>query len=182
MGTSIGLIEVKSIPIGMKTADEMLKAADVSLLLASPICPGKYVIIINGNVGAVKSSMATGRAVAESYLVTEHTINNAHESIPSAVLGTTEVEKIGALGIIETISALTAVRAGDIAAKASNIKLMEIRIARGLGGKGYILFTGDIAAVRSAVKACLADLGGTGEIISHATIAQPHAGLIEHLQ
>ena len=59
MGKSIGLIELKSIPAGVQTADEMLKAANVELLVATAICPGKYIIIISGQVGAVKSSMET---------------------------------------------------------------------------------------------------------------------------
>ena len=40
MGISIGLLELKSIPIGIQTADEMIKAANVKLLTASPTCPG----------------------------------------------------------------------------------------------------------------------------------------------
>ena len=61
MGKSIGLVELKSIPVGVQTADEMLKAANVDLLVATAICPGKYIIIISGQVGAVKSSMETGK-------------------------------------------------------------------------------------------------------------------------
>ena len=60
MGISIGLLELKSIPVGIETADEMIKAANVQLLTASPTCPGKYIIIVSGNVGAVKSSMNVG--------------------------------------------------------------------------------------------------------------------------
>ena len=44
MGISIGLLELKSIPVGIETADEMIKAANVQLLTASPTCPGKYII------------------------------------------------------------------------------------------------------------------------------------------
>ena len=181
MGISIGLLELKSIPVGIQTADEMLKAANVQLLVAAPTCPGKYVIIISGNVGAVKSSMNTGRQFAGTFLVGHHTINNVHESVPAAVVGTTEVSKVASLGVIETISALTAVQAGDIAAKASNITLMEIRIARGMGGKGFLIFTGEVSAVRSAVKACISGLEGSGEITSHCVIPSPHADLIKQL-
>lgn len=181
MGTSIGLLEVKSIPVGIETADEMLKAANVQLLVASPTCPGKYVIIISGNVGAVSSSMNTGRQIAGTFLVGHHTINNVHESLPAAILGVTEVEKISSIGVIETISALAAVQAGDVAAKASNIKMMEIRIARGLGGKGFLIFTGEVSAVRSAVKACITNLADSGEITSHCVIPSPHADLIKQL-
>ena len=112
---------------------------------------------------------------AGTFLVGHHTINNVHESVPAAVVGTTEVSKVASLGVIETISALTAVQAGDIAAKASNITLMEIRIARGMGGKGFLIFTGEVSAVRSAVKACISGLESSGEIISHCVIPSPHA-------
>ena len=50
MGKSIGLLELKSIPVGIETADAVLKAANVELLTATPTCPGKYVIIICGAV------------------------------------------------------------------------------------------------------------------------------------
>ena len=61
MKKAIGLVEIKSIPIGIETADEMLKAANVELIMANPICPGKYMILITGDVGAVKSSVESGK-------------------------------------------------------------------------------------------------------------------------
>lgn len=69
MGKSIGLLELKSIPAGVRSADEMLKAADVELLVATAICPGKYMIMISGQVGAVKSSVERGRQVAGTFLI-----------------------------------------------------------------------------------------------------------------
>ena len=181
MGTSIGLLELKSIPIGIETANEMIKAANVQLLTATPTCPGKYIIIINGNVGAVKSSMAVGQKLAGTYLVGHHIINNVHESLPAAILGVTEVEKIAAIGVIETISGLSAVNAGDFAAKAAKVEMLEIRIARGLGGKGFLVFTGEVSSVRSAVKAVANAMGETGEITSHCVIPAPHKDLVKQI-
>ena len=181
MGISIGLLELRSIPVGIETADAMLKAANVELLVATPVCPGKYIIVIGGNVGAVESAMTTGRQSAGVSMVCEHIINNAHASLPGAILGVAEPESVAALGVIETISSLAAVRAGDMAAKASNITLMDIRIARGLGGKGFVIFTGEISAVRSALSACISGIGEEGEITSHCVIASPHPDLIVKL-
>ncbi len=181
MGKSIGLIELKSIPAGVQTADEMLKAANVELLVATAICPGKYIILICGQVGAVKSSMERGRQVAGSYLICHHTINNVHDSVPGALMGTVEVEKIAAIGMVETMSALTIVRAADIAAKASNVTLMDVRVARGLGGKGFLTLTGEVSAVRSAINNCLTQLADTGDITSTCVIPSPHKGLLEKL-
>jgi len=98
MGKSIGLLELKSIPVGIETADAVLKAANVELLTATPTCPGKYVIIICGAVGAVKSAMESGRQTAGIYLVGHHTINNVHASVPEAIVGTLEVGHIASIG------------------------------------------------------------------------------------
>ena len=48
MKKAIGLVELKSTPIGIQTADEMVKAANVELVLANPVCPGKYMIVVSG--------------------------------------------------------------------------------------------------------------------------------------
>ena len=181
MINSIGLLEVKSIPIGMLATDVMLKAADIKALISTPICPGKYMIAVYGNVGAVKSAMETGVQLADSSIVSSYIINNVHESIPAAVTGTSEVDKILSVGVIETISALTAVMAGDIAAKASNIRLMEIRIARGLGGKGFLVFTGELSAVKSAMNSCLNQLKESGEITGSCVISSPHPEFVDKL-
>ncbi|MBK5252965.1 MAG: BMC domain-containing protein [Peptostreptococcaceae bacterium] len=181
MDRSIGLIELKSIPTGVETADVMLKAANVDLIMARPTCPGKYVIIITGNVGAVKNSMSSGISTAGYSLVNTHIINNVDQSLPAAIMGTTDVDKISAIGAVETISAITSVIAGDIAAKASNVKLIEIRIANGLGGKGFLIFTGEVSAVKSAMKSIIAKLGQEGEITSTTVIPAPHKNLIPHI-
>lgn len=181
MGKSIGLLELKSIPVGIETADAVLKAANVELLTASPICPGKYIIIFCGAVGAVKSAMKRGCQVADVFLVGQHTIENVHDSVPAAIVGMTPVEKVDAIGVIETMTALTSVTVGDIAAKAANVRLMEIRLARGLGGKAFVILTGEVGAVRSAVNAVLQRLEDLGDITSSCVIPSPHAGLIDKL-
>ena len=106
MKKAIGLMELKSIPIGIETADEMLKAANVDLIMANPICPGKYMILISGDVGAVKSSIETGKKVADIFLVEYHIINNVHEDVLISLSGYSEIDKVKSIGAIETISAV----------------------------------------------------------------------------
>ncbi len=71
--------------------------------------------------------------------------------------------------------------AADIAAKAANVRLMEIRLARGLGGKGFLVFTGEVSSVKSALKAVESEMQDSGEITSACVIASPHPDLIEKL-
>ena len=58
MRKAVGFVEIKSIPVGIQTADDMVEAGNVELLLSTPICPGKYVIIVGGHVGPVKAALS----------------------------------------------------------------------------------------------------------------------------
>ena len=43
--------------------------------------------------------------------------------------------------------------AADVAAKAADVTLIEVRIGYAIGGKGFVTLTGDVGAVRAAVAA-----------------------------
>ena len=58
--SAIGLIELTSIAAGFNTADAMLKASAVALLLSRSICSGKYIVLIGGDVAAVRASVDAG--------------------------------------------------------------------------------------------------------------------------
>lgn len=181
MNRAIGLVELKSIPIGIEAADAMLKAGEVKLILANPVCPGKYIIIVTGDVSAVKSAVDAGKSAGGIFIIESIVIPNIHEEVCPAITGTASYEKVEALGGIESMSALESVLAGDIIAKAALVDLMEIRIARGLGGKSYVLFTGDTGAVKQALAAVVSELGDDGLITSSIVIPNPHPELIPFL-
>ncbi|MCD8019961.1 MAG: BMC domain-containing protein [Clostridiales bacterium] len=181
MRKAVGFVEIKSIPVGIQTADEMVKAGNVELLLATPICPGKYVIIIGGKIGPVKAAMSKAELVSGIYLIDTHILDNIREEVLPAISGFTNTENIQAVGAIETISALTAIIAADTAVKAAKVSIVDLRIARGLGGKGYLIVTGEVSSVRSAVNSCLAQLSVSGEVTSTAIIPRPHPQIVENL-
>ena len=181
MRKAVGFVEIKSIPVGIQTADEMVKTGNVELLLATPMCPGKYIIIIGGQVGPVKSAMSKAELVSGIYLINTHILDNIREEVLPAISGFTKMDNIQAIGAIETISALTAVIAADVAVKASKVDIVDLRVARGLGGKGYLIITGEVSSVRSAVNACLARLGISGEVTSTSIIPRPHKAIVDTL-
>ena len=156
MRKAVGFVEIKSIPVGIQTADEMVKAGNVELLLSTPICPGKYVIIVGGHVGPVKAAMSKAELVSGIYLIDTHILDNIREEVLPAI-------------------------AADTAVKASKVSIVDLRIARGLGGKGYLVITGEVSSVRSAVNACLAKLGISGEVTSTSIIPRPHPQIVESL-
>ena len=60
MAIAIGMVELNSIARGIETSDFMVKAAQVELIRSSTVCPGKYIILIAGDTGDVRASMAEG--------------------------------------------------------------------------------------------------------------------------
>ena len=182
MKKSIGILEFKSIAKGIEATDLMLKAADVQLILSSPLCPGKYITIMGGEVGPVKLAVETGKQAACDFALEGHVISNVSEAVFPALSGTTRVENYASLGIIETLTAVSSVIVGDTAVKASNVTLIDIRIARGLGGKGYVLLTGEVSSVKTAVRACEERMREEGTIIATSVIASPSKAILCELQ
>ena len=99
---TIGCVELNSISTGMHVADEMVKAAEVQLVLARPTCPGRYLVIVCGDTGAVRSSVERGRHIGGDMAVDWFVLPNVHEDVIPAMNGTAICPKINALGCIET--------------------------------------------------------------------------------
>jgi len=152
---SIGLLEVSSVAAGYRSADAMLKAASVGLILSRSICSGKFLIAVSGDSPSVKVATAAGGTAAGATVIEQLVINQLHPSIFPAIGQSVQLEKadVGALGIIETFSAGSIIQAADAAAKSADIILFRLQLAMALGGKGFLLMTGDQGSVDSALQA-----------------------------
>lgn len=153
MSIAIGMIELNSIARGIETCDFMVKAAKVDLIKSSTVCPGKYLVLISGETGDVRASMAAGEQRGGECVVDKLMLPNVHSSLIPAISMTTQVTERGAVGVLEFYSVASAIVAADIAAKAAQITLIEVRIGYAIGGKGYVTLTGEVGAVRAAVEA-----------------------------
>lgn len=181
MKKAIGLVEYKSIAKGIESADAMVKSANVELINSNTICAGKYLNFVTGDVGAVKNAVAVGTQVGGSYVVDHLLIPNIHPAVFPALLGTCEISKTGALGVIETICVASAILAADATVKAANVELIEVRLANGLGGKAFVTFTGEVSAVKAAVQSAKAILADEGTLLETAVLSSPHKSLMEKL-
>jgi len=150
---AVGAIETSSIAQGMLAGDAMVKTAEVTLLASSTLSPGKYWVLIGGDVAPVRAALRRGIAVAAETLLDSLFIPQLHEGVIPALAGTAAARDDDALGILETLSAASAIEAADAAAKAAAIALRDLRLANGIGGKGVVLLTGDVSNVQAAVEA-----------------------------
>lgn len=178
---TVGFIELNSIAKGIEAADTILKAADTELLYAKPCCPGKFQILFSGEVAAVKSSMDAANRSAAPYVVDSVVIPHIHEQVTKAINQSTYPEELQAVGVMEYFTITASVYGADAAAKAANVTLLDIRLGTGIGGKSFVVMTGEVAAVREAVAAGTKQAAEQGLLISEVVIPNPRPEVLDAL-
>ncbi|HRY28558.1 MAG TPA: BMC domain-containing protein [Elusimicrobiota bacterium] len=181
MYNSIGGVETSSMAKGYDVTDTMLKTANVRLLLARTICPGKYVVLVAGEVADVTMSVEAGASRAAESLVDRFVIPNIHPDVFPAVQGTAQVTARESMGLLETFSVASLIEAADACVKAADVRLIEIKLAMAMGGKGLVTLTGSVAAVEAAIAAGAANAGEKGLLTQTIVIPQPRPELFREI-
>ena len=178
MYRSVGVIELKSIPKGVEAADAALKSAGIEMVSSHPACPGKYEIILTGPISDVTAAVSHVNARFEGYVIDSSVMGRIDPQVISALFGTqTDMDKTGSLGLIETISAASAIKCADIAVKTAKVAIYDLRVSRGMGGKGVVMITGDVGDVTAATQAAGDYAKSVATLSSTAVIAAPHEEL-----
>ncbi|MDP4125728.1 MAG: BMC domain-containing protein [Bacillota bacterium] len=181
MHHAIGLVEFSSIARGIEGADIMAKTADISILVAKTVCPGKYIVLVGGYVSAVQQSVRAGVELGSEIMVDYFVIPNVHPSILPAISGANLIDQVKAIGIIETFSVASSIEAADAAVKEGEVEPLRLHLAFGIGGKSYSIVTGEVAAVNSAVEAGSSVASAKGMLVKKVVIPRPAKQLIESL-
>ena len=178
---SLGLIEASSIARGFEMTDAMLKAADVQLMMNRTICSGKYITLVAGELAEVQASMEAGLDVCRECTVDEFIIPDVHPDVFTAITSTSVVDKRGALGVIESFSVAALVEAIDRVAKEAPVEMVGCQLAMALGGKAYLVFTGDVDAVRYSIAAGAEVVSKRGLLVNQVVIPNPSHELFESI-
>ena len=178
---AIGLIESNSIAKGIDFADIMVKTATVDILVAKTICPGKYIVMVSGDVAAVTQSVNAALDSSPEVIVDYFVIPNIHPSILPSISGGTVIDQVDAVGVIETYSVAATIEASDAAIKAASVTPIRMHLAFGIGGKSYVVLTGDVADVNSAVATGSAVAAEKGMLTNKVVIPRPHKQVVDSL-
>lgn len=181
MKNSVGGVELSSMAKGFETTDAMLKAAPVEILIARTMCPGKYAVIIAGDVADVTAAVEAGVSKAAEGHIDSFVIANLHPEVFPAINAVNTVGQLEALGVVETFSIASLIEAADAAVKAANITFVEIRLAMALGGKAFVSFTGSVADCQTAADAAAASAGEKGLLVQKVVIPKPRPELLTEL-
>lgn len=178
-GPAIGLLELQSIARGVTVADALVKRAAVQLVLNRPVSPGKHLVLCSGEVGDVEEAMLAGRAQAGSSLCDELLLTLVHDEVLDVLRRKTKppLSEDLSIGILETLSASSTLRGADAACKAAEVRIHELRLCDGLGGKGFAILIGEQDMVEAALST-VERLLTPGLLLSVELIARPHPDLL----
>jgi len=173
---ALALLEFSSIAAGIQAADAMVKRAPIDVIKAGTVQPGKYLVLIGGQVADVEESLAAGREVsgAAAVLVDVVYLPQVHPEVVEAIGGGRVPRVTDALGVIETTTVAAAIHAADAGIKGAEVRLVEVRLADGLGGKGIVLFSGLVADVEAAVEIGVGVLERPDLLVRQVVIPQLH--------
>jgi microcompartment protein CcmL/EutN len=162
---ALGILEVSTIHEGFGLVDAMAKEAPVEVLSASPIPPGRFLIVIGGRVGEVESSWRRGLAlcadphdqlflaeVAPAVLAAARAGGKSFAASEAAFLEDAPFEdSIESLGLFETSTVAACFDSADRSVKGAQVALTSLHIARGIAGKSFGLVHGRQDMVEAAL-------------------------------
>lgn len=171
---AIAMIEFASIAVGISSGDAMVKASPLGSIYAGTVHPGKYLVLVSGDTASVDEALGVGLEVGASSVLDSVFLPDIHPAVTGAIAGGEEGAWVTgtALGIIETDRVATVLQAADAGVKAALVELSAVRMADGLGGKGYVLFSGDVADVEAAVDAAEGWATSSGHLLEARVIPQ----------
>ncbi len=157
---AIALFELGSIAVGICTGDAMVKRAPVDVLYAGTVHPGKYLILVGGDVASVEEAVfAADDAIDDcaTHPIDRLLLPDVHPDVVAALRGhcTSDRQEAAfgeAIGIFETATVCATLLGADHGIKGADVLLRDVHLADDLGGKAYCLFEGTVADVEAALE------------------------------
>lgn len=170
----IGVLELSSMADGLNTLDAVVKESPVTILRAEPVNPGKYLIMITGDVASVEAAMDIGLVIAGNSIVDHILLKNLDDQIIPAIKICRSPENWDAIGLLETSSVAAAVEAADLAVKEAEIHIIGIVTGNETGGKALVKISGSIGDINSAMSIAVLMLRNKNQLYKDIIIPGPH--------
>lgn len=174
VGPALGLLELESIARGVVIVDALVKKAHVRIFSAEAVTPGKYQIMFCGEVAEVDESFRAGEALGGPLVIDRLLLPQLAQGVRLALSGKPEAKRPGdAIGIVETHTVASAVLAADTAVKRAKVRLTQLHLAKGIGGKGWFTLAGDQHDVEAALDGAGAAIAPQ-LLVATEIIQRPH--------
>ncbi len=179
---NLALVEFKSIARGIYTTDAMLKAANVSLVLATTLCPGKYLSIVEGDVAATSKAVSTAFEIGSTHVYSAQQVTAINKEVIDAISGIVKQTITDAIAVIESQNMANIISAADISLDSAQVEIVELRLGKGCGANSFYIITGELSAVQEAVRPAILFLKSQGSLIAYRIINSPDRSILRWME
>lgn len=180
--SNIAVIEFKSISKGIAVTDEMLKSAEVNLVLASTLCPGKYLTVLEGEVSAVENAVRTADRLGGRHVFSSEVISGINSEVIRAIGGKLASAPLGSMAVIEGLQMSNLISSADRSVDSADVVFLDFRLGKGCGAVSFFVITGILSSVEEAVENATSYLGRCGSLIAYKIINNPDRQVIRWLR
>jgi microcompartment protein CcmL/EutN len=178
---ALALLEFATIVGGIEAGDAMVKQAPLDYCYAGTVQPGKYLVLVAGDTASVEEAIAAAVSIRGGEIIDRVFLPDVHPDVVDALVGEPSEEWNDALGIVEARTVASIVDVADAGVKGAAVTLPAVRLADGLGGRGYVLFAGPVSEVEAAVEIGAVRIEPTGHLVDRVVIAQLHPEMLANL-
>jgi len=181
MSICIGFLEYISIGKGIEAADLISKNTAIEILLSAPNCPGRYQVLFSGDVDAVKQAIKLAEEAADFNFLDSLVIPRIDDKVYAALYCPTAFEIKDGIGVFETMTMTATIEGADAMVKAADVDIIELRLGKGLAGKSYVIVTGPLQDLKTAMNAALDSVRERGVLISSVVIPSLSPEMVKHI-
>jgi len=181
MNDALALLELDSVALGLRTIDLMVKRAEVKVLEANLVEPGKFLILYSGPVAETQESRDAAVEFTGASLLNEMLIPHVHPDLLQGLYGNEEHlsgDEYDCLGVVETRMVCGALLACDRALKDADVRLAGIRLTGGLAGRAYFVIYGTQHDVDEGIAVSVKAAEAFRGVHRTELISRPHDDMV----
>jgi len=152
----------------------MVKRSPVQVALSGPISPGRYLVLVTGSEAEVEESLSAGLEDGGDEVLDSLLLPGVHLAAVHAIHGLRQERGPGdSLGVVETETVSAAIVACDAACKEAPVRVLEMRLGKGIGGKGVFVLAGELWDVQAATAAAARSIEARRSLVGLEVIPRP---------
>ncbi len=150
---ALAIVEFSSIAVGTRATDALMKRSPVTLRRAGSFQPGRFAALFTGQVAEVDEAFVEALRVGAEALFDRLFLADVDAAVLAAALGKSSDWNDGdCLAVIESSSLAGVIEASDAAIKGAEVRITQMRLGDGLGGKGVAHLIGEQHDIEAAVE------------------------------
>lgn len=150
---ALAIVEFSSIAVGTRATDALMKKSPVTLRRAGSFQPGRFAALFTGEVAEVDEAFVEALRVGADALIDRLLLADIDPTVSAAVFGKAIDWNDGdCLAVIESSTLGGAIEASDAAVKGAAVRIIQMRLGDGLGGKGIAHLIGEQPDIEAAVE------------------------------